>query len=81
MSMATAILSTKGQITIPAALRKKLGVTSGNRVELVELADGQIALVPTVEDVRSLKGMIRKPRRAVPVEEMHRIVRKRAAQR
>jgi AbrB family looped-hinge helix DNA binding protein len=79
--MATAILSTKGQITIPAAVREKLGVTTGDRVEFVELADGQIALVPAVEDVRTLKGMVRKPRRPISVEEMHRIVRKRAAER
>jgi AbrB family looped-hinge helix DNA binding protein len=73
--MATAILSPKGQITIPAAVREKLGVTTGDRVEFVELADGQIALVPAVEDVRSLKGMIGKPRHPVSVEEMRRIVR------
>ena len=79
--MAAATLSTKGQITIPVAVREKLGVTTGDRVEFVELADGQIALVPAIEDVRSLKGMVRKPRRPVSVEEMRRIVRKRAAGR
>jgi len=77
--MATAILSSKGQITIPLPVRQKLGVTTGDRVEFVELKDGNFALVPAVEDVRSLKGMVPKPDRPVSVEEMRRIVAKRGA--
>ena len=77
--MATAILSSKGQITIPLPVRQKLGVTTGDRVEFVELKDGNFALVPAVEDVRSLKGMVPKPERPVSVEEMRRIVAKRGA--
>lgn len=77
--MATAILSSKGQITIPLPVRQKLGVTTGDRVEFVELKDGNFVLVPAVEDVRSLKGIVPKPGRAVSVEEMRRIVAKRGA--
>ena len=77
--MATAILSSKGQITIPLPVRQKLGVTTGDRVEFVELNDGNFALVPAVEDVRSLKGIVAKRDRPVSVEEMRRIVAKRGA--
>ena len=77
--MSTAVLSSKGQITIPLVVRQKLGVATGDRVEFVELADGQFALMPAVEDVRALKGMVPKPRRPVSVEEMRRIVAKRGA--
>jgi antitoxin PrlF len=77
--MTTAILSSKGQITIPLAVRQKLGVATGDRVEFVELAPGQFALVPAVVDVRALKGIVPKPRRPVSVEEMRRIVARRGA--
>jgi antitoxin PrlF len=75
--MATAILSSKGQITIPLVVRRKLGVATGDRVEFVELDNGQFVLVPAVEDVRALKGIVPKPRRPVTIEEMRRIVAKR----
>ena len=77
--MTTAILSSKGQITIPLSVRRKLGVATGDRVEFVELAEGQFALVPAIEDVRTLKGIVRKPPRPVSVGEMRRIVARRGA--
>ncbi|HEX6136745.1 MAG TPA: AbrB/MazE/SpoVT family DNA-binding domain-containing protein [Casimicrobiaceae bacterium] len=79
--MATAILSSKGQITIPLPVRQKLGVTTGDRVEFVELDGGGFALVPAVEDVRTLKGIVSKSDRPVSIEEMRRIVAKRGAGR
>ena len=77
--MTTAVLSSKGQITIPQVVRQKLGVGAGDRVEFVELANGQFALVPVIADVRTLKGIVPKPRRPVSVDEMRRIVAKRGA--
>lgn len=79
--MATATVTSKGQITIPVTVRRKLGVSTGDRVEFVESAGGQIVLVPAVEEVRTLKGIIPKPRRPVSVEAMRRIVAKRGAGR
>jgi antitoxin PrlF len=77
--MTTAILSSKGQITIPLAVRRKLGVSTGDRVEFVELDGGQFALMPAIADVRTLKGIVPKPRRPVSVDEMRRIVARRGA--
>jgi antitoxin PrlF len=77
--MATAILSSKGQITIPQSVRQKLGVATGDRVEFVELDNGQFALIPAVEDLKALKGIVPKPARPVSVEAMRRIVAKRGA--
>jgi antitoxin PrlF len=77
--MTTAILSSKGQITIPLVVRQKLGVATGDRVEFVELAGGQFVLVPAIADVRALKGIVPKPRRPVSVDEMRRIVARRGA--
>lgn len=77
--MATATLTSKGQITLPRVVREKLGVSAGDRVEFVELAEGQFAVVPAVDDVRALKGIVAKPRKALSVEEMRSIVAKRGS--
>jgi antitoxin PrlF len=77
--MPTAIVTSKGQITIPQPVRERLGVVAGDRVEFVELADGQFALVPAIEDVRSLKGMVPKPGTPLSVEQMGRIIANRGA--
>jgi antitoxin PrlF len=77
--MSTATLSSKGQITIPLRVRKKLGVDAGDRVEFVEIANGQFALVPATVDVRTLKGIVPKPSTPVSVEQMRRIIASRGA--
>jgi len=77
--MTTATLSSKGQITIPLRVRKKLGVDAGDRVEFVEIANGQFALVPATVDVRTLKGIVPKPSTPLSVEQMRRIIASRGA--
>ena len=62
-------------------VRQKLGVSTGDRVEFVELDNGQFALMPAIEDVRTLKGIVPKPRRPVPIEEMRRVIAKRGGGR
>jgi len=79
--MTTATLSSKGQITIPLLVRQKLGVDTGDRVEFIELANGQFALVPATEDVRTLKGIVPKPPTPLSVEEMRRIIANRGARK
>jgi AbrB family looped-hinge helix DNA binding protein len=79
--MATATLTSKGQITIPLAVRRKLGLDAGDRVEFVELAPGEFALKPATEDVRSLKGMIRPPARPVSIAAMNAAIKRRGSGR
>lgn len=43
--MTTAIISEKGQLTLPAAIRKKAHIQPGTRVE-IEMRDGEIVLHP-----------------------------------
>lgn len=45
MKYFTATLSSKGQITIPKAIRERLGITAGDRVVLT-VEDGAIVLRP-----------------------------------
>jgi len=79
--MATATLTSKGQITIPLDVRQRLKLEAGARVEFVESADGEFLMRPAVADVRSLKGLLRKPAKPVSIEDMKKMIRLRGAGR
>lgn len=72
--MSTATVTSQGQITIPAAVRTLLGLEAGSRVEFVEIAKGQFAIVPATIPVRALKGMLRKPTSPFSIEQMHKVI-------
>lgn len=57
-AMATATLTSKGQVTIPAETRAKLRLSTGSKIDFVENADGEIVLRPRRGDVRRLKGIL-----------------------
>jgi antitoxin PrlF len=78
--MSTSTVTSKGQITIPVEVRERLGLQAGDRVEFIEI-DGIYTIRPAIDDVRSLKGLLRKPARAVSVEAMNAAVRTRGAAR
>lgn len=79
--MATATMTTKGQVTVPVDVRERLGLGAGSRIEFVELENGLFAIRPAVADVRSLKGLLRKPAKPVSVEDMRAAIRNRGAGR
>jgi AbrB family looped-hinge helix DNA binding protein len=79
--MSTATLTSKGQITIPLAVRRKLGLDTGDRVDFVELAPGEFILKPATEDVRLLKGMVRRPVRPVSIGAMNAAIKRRGSGR
>lgn len=73
--MTTATLTSKGQVTIPAAVRAGLGVETGDRVEFVELAPGRYEVVAATLPVTALKGIVPKPRKSVSIEQMNAAIR------
>ena len=77
--MTTATLTSKGQITVPAAVREALGVDAGDRVEFVEVAPGRYEFIAATRSVTELKGMFGKPRKAVSIKEMNATIAKRGA--
>lgn len=81
--MATAKLTSKGQITLPKSVRDKLGVGSGDRVEFIESADepGVFRVVAATHDVRELKGLIPRPEQAVSIEAMNKAIASRSGRR
>jgi AbrB family looped-hinge helix DNA binding protein len=67
--MPTLLVSSKGQIVLPAALRRRLGMGAGARIEVVEESDGlKLRVVRPVAagDVSAMAGMVKAPRRGVP---------------
>ena len=76
--MTSAVITSKGQITIPKPVRDGLGVGSGDRVEFVELERGVYTVVAATRDIRDLKGVIPKPAKPVSVEDMNKAVRRHA---
>ena len=53
--------TTKGQIVIPASIRREMGITEGTRIHIeVDKERGQIILTPiTREYIHSLRGKYR----------------------
>ncbi len=77
--MTAATLTSKGQITVPAAVRAALGVDAGDRVEFVEIAPGRFEFIAATRSVTELKGMFGTPSRTVSIEEMNAAIANRGA--
>lgn len=77
--MSTATLTSKGQITIPAEVRRVLNVQTGDRVEFVQVEPGRFELVAATRSVRELKGLFGKASRTVSIEDMNRAIAQQGA--
>ncbi len=59
-------MTSKGQVTIPAEVRKQLGVKTGDKLTFVIEEEGRIELrapiYPTVASLRGAAGSLAKPR-------------------
>jgi len=64
--MSTLLVSSKGQIVLPAALRRRLGMGAGARIEVLEESDGlKLRVVRSVAtaDMTGMAGMVKAPTR------------------
>ena len=77
--MATATLTSKGQITIPVDVRRDLQLVTGDRVEFYQIAPGRYEVVAATRDVAELKGMFGKAKKSVSVEAMNQAIAQRGA--
>lgn len=77
--MTTATLTSKGQITIPAAVREALRVSAGDRVQFVRIAPGRYEFLAATSPVTALKGMFGKPTKRVTIDAMNAAIAKRGA--
>jgi AbrB family looped-hinge helix DNA binding protein len=70
-------ITTKGQATIPKAVREPLGLKPGDRVKFFIHRDGSVVLLPKLP-VTALRGMLR-PGRRVTIEQMNEAIAVQAA--
>ena len=79
--MPVSTLTSKGQITLPQAVRTGLGIEAGDKIDFVEV-EGGFKLVALRKDVRCLKGRfadrVDKP---VTIEQMNQAIAQGAARR
>ncbi|OLP59637.1 AbrB family transcriptional regulator [Xaviernesmea oryzae] len=68
--MAVTILTSKGQITIPQKIRNDMGLTAGDRIAFVRMAEGHYSLVPLTRSIKSLKGIVPVSNRMVSIDYM-----------
>ena len=79
--MPVATLTSKGQITLPLAVRTALGLSAGNQVDFVPL-DGGFKVVPVRNEVSALKGRFAgRVKKAVSIEAMNEAIATEAAVR
>jgi antitoxin PrlF len=74
--MATAAVTSKGQITIPLEVRKKLGLKPGDRVSFIEGEHGEFIFRPKTGSIRDLEGCVHWTGKPVTIEEMNETIRK-----
>lgn len=77
--MSSATVTSKGQVTIPIDVRNRLGIETGDRIEFVEVADGEFVIRPAIQDVRALRGFLKKPSKPVSTAKMREAIKKRGS--
>lgn len=69
--MYTATVTSKGQTTIPAELRERLGIEPGTKLVFTVLPDGRVIMQAQTGTVADLAGLLRREgQRPVSIEEM-----------
>lgn len=66
--VSTLLVSSKGQIVLPAEIRRRLGMGAGARIEVVEESDGlklRVVRPVATADLTGMAGMVKAPARGV----------------
>jgi AbrB family looped-hinge helix DNA binding protein len=74
--MATAAVTSKGQITIPLEVRKKLGIKPGDRVRFIEGENGEYILKPKTSSIMDMEGCVHWTGKPVSIKEMNETIAK-----
>ena len=74
--MTTAALTSKGQITIPIEVRRKMGLKPGDRVRFVEGENGEFILKPKTGSIMDMYGIGKWDGLPVSIEEMNETIAK-----
>ena len=79
--MSISTLTSKGQTTIPKAVRRHLGLKPGDKIRFLVEDDGRVVVIPATLHLRDLRGSLPKPSKPVSIERMREAIRERAGRR
>jgi AbrB family looped-hinge helix DNA binding protein len=79
--MSESTISSKGQVTIPKAIRTRMHLKVGDRLRFVVEADGSVRLAAATRDVTTLGDILPRPKRRATIDDMRATIRRRAARR
>jgi antitoxin PrlF len=78
--MATATITSKGQITIPVEVRQALGLDAGDRIAFEEITPGTYSFTPLQKPgVAVLKGMFGPAKKSISIRAMNAAIARRGA--
>jgi len=72
--MAEATVTSKGQITIPAEIRRAMGLKTGERIVFTQLDDGTIVFRAKRRSIVEIRGILKasqRKRRPVSIKDMN----------
>lgn len=69
-----ATLTAKGQVTLPKNLRDQLDLQVGDKLNFVLLDNNVVQILPLKQSAKKLKGLIKKPKKAVSIDEMNQAI-------
>ena len=69
-------MNSKGQVTIPAAIRNKLHLQTNNKFEFIDKGNS-IIILPVNKSLKDLKGFLPKPDKALSCQDMNEIIKDR----
>jgi AbrB family looped-hinge helix DNA binding protein len=58
--MPTATITSKGQITIPIEVRKKLGLKTGDQINIFDNGDGKFTFEPKTGSIMEMEGILQR---------------------
>ena len=79
--MSEARMTSKGQITVPKAVRVRLNLKPGDRVLFIVEDDGAVRMHAANKDISSLRGVLPAPQRTATIEEIEASIAKAAVAR
>ena len=78
--MSKAKLTSKGQMTVPKAVRLKLNLRPGDRVLFTFEDDGSVRLRAANKDISSLAGILPRPTRVATLDEIDEAIQRAAVE-
>ena len=75
--MTVSTITSKGQTTIPKAVRRHLGLNPGDKIRFLVEDDGRVVVLPATLHLHDLRGSLPRPPKPVSVERMREAIRER----